>query len=180
MNKSIYDQTVEQIFAQLNQCISEGRKKLLEPKSFEMYYGGFIQIISQSISFFSTPAIIIKDNQGSKYAIVAGEKWKLLTYMIYYGSTSTKEVTIKFTNPLTMNVSETVTTPAACADAMVAYEPVYDFAITKVMDLNSLMLALQTAPTNGDKLKAMGDIIDVLRAIANNTKDYYQDCNMVC
>lgn len=167
-NKSIYQQTVDQIFGQLNQCVEGCRNAILEPKTFEMYYGGFMQIISQSISFFATPAIMFDDKEQVRHAIVAGEKWKLISRVVI------PQDEIKFTNPLTMEADKAEVTQDACKAALLMYEQVYDRCLEKVMLINQQVLLVQAAPTNTAKLDAMRSVIESLEVIASDVNDYYQ------
>lgn len=149
----------------LDKCITEARKYILQTEIFNQIIGAFSQNASQLLALVSNPAICVLDKQGDKHYMVGGERWKLFMVTEFFNSVDGDEGSkiIKCTNPSTNSVDEFCTTKELAKRALEEYENVYDMGIERVMAINDKMSGLINIQNNSDKLNVLAEVAGMIR-----------------
>lgn len=149
----------------LDKCITEARKYILQTEIFNQIIGAFSQNASQLLALVSNPAICVLDKQGNKHYMVGGERWKLFMVTEFFNSVDGDEGSkiIKCTNPSTNSVDEFCTTKELAKRALEEYENVYDMGIERVMAINDKMSGLINIQNNSDKLNVLAEVAGMIR-----------------
>lgn len=149
----------------LDKCITEARKYILQTEIFNQLIGAFSQNASQLLALVSNPAICVLDKQGNKHYMVGGERWKLFMVTEFFNSVDGDEGSkiIKCTNPSTNSVDEFCTTKELAKRALEEYENVYDMGIERVMAINDKMSGLINIQNNSDKLNVLAEVAGMIR-----------------
>lgn len=149
----------------LDKCIAEARKYILQTEVFNQLIGAFSQNASQLLALVSNPAICVLDKQGNKHYMVGGERWKLFMVTEFFNSVDGDEGSkiIKCTNPSTNSVDEFCTTKELAKRALEEYENVYDMGIERVMAINDKMSGLINIQNNSDKLNVLAEVAGMIR-----------------
>lgn len=167
---NIYEEMSKAAMGQMDAIMNEAKKYMLQPQQFDQYLGAFSQGASQIMQLVSNPAIMVRDINGCKRFIVAGEKWKLYNFLLIKPEA---EGNIRYTNPITAQFECSPVSKNSVIACLAEYEDVYNSVIEKVMEINALMNKLQTTTLCGDKYKIMEEVIDVLNVALQWTRDYY-------
>ena len=161
---------------EMDKCIDEARKYLLQQQVFNQFIGAFSQNASQLLALVSNPAICIVDKDGNKHYMVGGERWKLFMITTFFCSVDGNEgcKVIKCTNPATNSVDEFCTTKELARRALEEYESVYDLGIQQVMDINDKMSGLVKLQNNSDKLNVLSEVSKMIRESIEGQLDLYK------
>ena len=171
---NIYSVMTAQLTSQIRMLMDNARKVLLDNNQFNEMMSNIVYGLSQGMQIVNNPAILIKDIHDNSHFMVGGEKWKLFSAILLWDKVNeTTNFTMKCTNPINNSYDVFETSREKVQNAIIEYERVYDENIELIMEINTMMNQIQAYTSNGDKLKAMEQVLDRFNAAIAAMNMYY-------